>query len=239
MGPGGLLDLVAVLVDRWDPWLGDDAVHRFVQAADLHFAKARILTLSPAVTRVVQMVTLHRHSNHRRDSAWPRMFETAPITEDRAHAVVAAFFVTLTDGRGRLVDDTPYNVCRSKEILRWLPHARFIHIVRHPRDVLGSMEGMTWGAPNPDLNARRIRHVLRRLLDNRDARIVRLKLEDLVDEPVDVMRDLCLAFELGWDSRLEELPVEGSKMFHYQLRPPALKAYQKHLVTLAEALGYD
>lgn len=239
VAPGGLLDLVAVLVDRWDPWLGDDAVHRFIQVAELHFAKARIPTLKPAVTRVVQMVTLHRHANHRRDSAWPKMFETAPVTEDRAHAVVDAFFVTLTDGRGRLVDDTPYNVCRSKEILRWLPHARFIQIIRHPGDVLGSMDKMPWGAPNPDLNARRIRHVLRKLLDDRDARIVRLKLEDLVAEPVGVMRDLCLAFELGWVSRMEELPVEESKMHHHPLGSAAQRAYQKHLLTLARELGYD
>ncbi len=239
VGPGGLLDLLESLQHRWDPWVGDDAAHRFQQAASLHFAKGEIPTLDRAVSRVVQTVTTRKHPRRRRDSPWTEMYETEPISAERAREVASTFLTVLTDDRQPFVDDTPYNICRARELLELYPDARMIFMVRHPRDVLGSMNAMKWGAPNWDLNARRIRKILRKVLDSPDDnRIIGLKLEDLVAEPVPKMQELCEILHLKWHEPMKYTPIDASQVHRYKLDSAGRKAYEEHLAELAEEMGY-
>ncbi len=245
VGPGGLLELLERMTCKWDPWVGDDAVHRFRQAAGLHFAKGEIPTLDRAVSRVMQMVVTRKHPRRRHDSPWGEMYETEPISGSRAREIASTFLQVLTDDREPFVDDTPYNICRAHELLDLYPDARIIHIVRHPRQVLGSMNSKKWGAPTWDLNARRIREVLRQGLDlvgllaTSDKRILMIKLEDLVAEPIAQMQQLCGTLGLDWHEPMKYTPLDQSQVHRYRLDSQGKKAYDEHLAELAEKLGYE
>ena len=239
VGPGGLLDLLDTFVRRWDPWAGDDAVNRFVRAAELHFAKGRVPPLSAAVARVMGMVTSRKHARLRRDTAWAFMYETTQLRTDQAQGVIDEFFDLLNEEGKTLVDDTPYNICHVSRILEWLPDAKFVHIIRHPREVLGSMSKMQWGAPTWDLTARRIAQVLRKgILAFDEHRIIQVKLEDLVDDPLGEMQLLCTRLDLPWHVDLVHVPIERTQVNKYRLDPAGRRAYKKHLAELAETLGY-
>ncbi len=238
VGPGGLLELLERMTCKWDPWVGDDAVHRFQQAATHHFAKAEIPTLDRAVNRVVQTVVTRKHPRRRHDSPWGEMYETEPISGSRAREIASTFLQVLTDDREPFVDDTPYNICRAHELLDLYPDARIIHIVRHPRQVLGSMNSKKWGAPAWELNARRIRNVLRRALDL-ECLSVRIKLEDLVAEPEARLRELCSYLELEWHEPMRYNPLDSSQVHRYRLDSQGQKAYDEHLAELAKEMGYE
>ncbi len=239
VGPGGLLDLLEAFVSRWDPWVGDDAVQRFARAAKLHFAIGRVPPLSKAVARVMDMVTRRKHARLRRDTAWGFMYETVPLSTDQAQAVMDEFLAILNPEDKTLVDDTPYNICHAARIFEWVPDAKLVHIVRHPREVLGSMGEMPWGAPTWDLNARRIAHVLRKgVLSSDEERVIVTRLEDLVDDPLGEMQLLCIRLGLPWHVDLVHVPIERTQVNKHKLDPAGRRAYKKHLASLAEALGY-
>lgn len=231
--PGGLLDMLNTFIMDWDPWRGDEALHRFVQlcmAVDgLHGDRLRAWAMKTFVTG--------RTNATRGDVGRSVMLETEPLGE-RADAVayegLEQCFGVAT-GRA-VVDDTPYSCCVTDLIGAVFPDAVTVAVVRHPADTLSSMQRKRWAPDDWDLCAARIKHTLSRC-HHCD---VLLRLEDVVRSPA---RLSLVLEELG----LEYVdacarPLSADKLHERRrdsLPAEAWAAYEKQgLKEIAEELGY-
>jgi Sulfotransferase family len=122
---------------------------------------------------------------------------------DAADAV-RAFYALYAErfGKRRWGDKTPIYRYRLAEIEEFLPEARFVHIIRDPRDVALSVRGLRFTpGEDPESIARDWR---RGVLATREqgaavSAYIELRYEDLVADPEPQLRRLCEAVELRFD----------------------------------------
>jgi len=106
------------------------------------------------------------------------------------------------------LDKSPSHALYLPEICRLLPEARFIHIVRDPRDVVASLlaAGMGWGAGWAPRDARRaarswVQHV-QAVREGagalRGGALVEVLYEELHDDPVPALRRVADFLDLPW-----------------------------------------
>lgn len=116
------------------------------------------------------------------------------------------------------------NVHRNfSRIPDFFPQARFIHLVRDPRDVARSAIGMGWagnvyfGVDHWIASERDFEKLAARLPPGR---ILRLRNEDLIAEPVVELTRLCAYFGVGYDPAMLDYPASTT----YAAPDPALIA---------------
>lgn len=95
------------------------------------------------------------------------------------------------------------------ELLRWWPHARFVHLVRDPRDVAPSViqmgwSGNHWTATRRWVEAEQGVEAFRQQVG--DERVFRLRFEDLVCEPVDTLTKLATFLGQEYDPAMLSYP---------------------------------
>ncbi len=116
-----------------------------------------------------------------------RLRDLPPASPAEAASRVYELFA---GGRAVLVGDkTPGYVDHVEALGHAFPAARFLHMVRHPLDVVASLAGQPWG-PNDPLAAgqlwlRSMRSYSRVTLSS--DRLLEVRLEDLVSEPWDTV----------------------------------------------------
>lgn len=102
---------------------------------------------------------------------------------------------------------------RYREALRYWPEARFIHLVRDPRDVAPSVVAMGWTAT--------CWHAAELWINSEDEveklaqrvpseRIVRVRFEDLVRQPETELRRMCALLGVEYDSRMLSYPADST-----------------------------
>jgi hypothetical protein len=123
------------------------------------------------------------------------------------------------------VDHTPENINYASQLLELFPRAKIVHIIRDGRAVANSILPLDWG-PNTIIRAApwwqttvREGLALEALLP-RD-QIVRVRYEDLVNEPEGTMRTMCRALELAYEPSI--LRADG-------FRPPGYTASQHEMI---------
>jgi hypothetical protein len=128
--------------------------------------------------------------------------------------------------RGHIwVDHTPENINYASLLLELFPRAQIVHIIRDGRGVANSILPLDWG-PNTIVKAApwwkamvREGLALEALLPGEQ--IVRVRYEDLVNEPERIMRSLCAALELPYEPGI--LRADG-------FRPPGYTASQHQMI---------
>lgn len=244
-GPGGLLDVVDALSDRWDPWAADAALCRFVE----YVGEVRPV-LRPAareLSRRLSTVSLNRRwVGAPADQDYIR--ETSPAADPRP--VVRTFvhhaYRVRERGATHWVDDTPYAGLHARRIRRTWPGARFVHCVRHPMDVYAShvLGGHRWTPADPEVAARRIADVLRATTAQLPAGSVTLRLEDVVDDRPAAVAGLWDALGLAPhpDALAAAVAVydrgKANVGRRADLDDRAAEAYGDHLAWAEDALGY-
>jgi hypothetical protein len=108
-----------------------------------------------------------------------------------------AFFATIlrfyaeAHGKVRAGEKTPHHAWYVENLLEWYPNGRVIHLVRDPRDVCASLFNVPWGRKTATANAElwvNLTQAAERGAGN--PRFRRVRYEDLVAEPEQMMRDL-------------------------------------------------
>jgi hypothetical protein len=126
--------------------------------------------------------------------------------------------LTLEQHKLKWVDKTPENLHYADVIERYVPGARFIHIVRNGPDVVASLYDVTrvharrwhgpWGVDacihrwNQDVD------MTRRLVERRNHIAVRY--EDLVAEPEQVLKELCAFLDVVYLREMIELAGQAA-----------------------------
>jgi hypothetical protein len=101
------------------------------------------------------------------------------------------------------VDHTPDNFKYHAMLKAHFPEARFIHIVRDGRAVCASIKGLEWGPNNAYTASRHWAERLQQALVVESAEgdnCYRVRFEDLVSHPADVVADICHFIDIPFDS---------------------------------------
>lgn len=104
-------------------------------------------------------------------------------------------------GRPRWGDKTPLHSQRLESIFADFPEARVIHVVRHPLPTVSSILRMPWGCDSVVVNALLLREVARAVRPYH-ARILVIRLEDLVADPRAALARVLDHVEEPWDDRV-------------------------------------
>ncbi|MEO1130509.1 MAG: sulfotransferase [Planctomycetota bacterium] len=170
-------------------------------------------------------------------------------------------------GTVRIGEKTPAHLKHVDRIAELLPHARFIHVIRDPRDVALSMESLSWAA-GPARWLRYGRSWSRAM--QRDARYheqlgpsrwMRLRMEDLVLAPAQELERTCsflgedydpvmlqyhdrqdpgfMDREAGWKA-LTQRPLDTSRIGRYRqkLSHHQIRSIERNAQPWLERLGY-
>jgi hypothetical protein len=100
-----------------------------------------------------------------------------------------------------------------RALMRWWPQARFVHLVRDPRDVASSViqmgwSGNLWTASKRWLDAEKAVEEFR--AQEPGARIHELRFEDLVSDPVEKLSALCSFLDLEYDPAMLSYPENST-----------------------------
>lgn len=106
------------------------------------------------------------------------------------------------------VDHTPSNLKFAGKLLESFPDAQFVHIVRDGRAVAASLLRVDWG---PNDIARAAHYWAEQLafgfaaeLSLTTRRVTRVRYEDLVARPDQVIRELCTTLQLPYSKQMQE-----------------------------------
>jgi len=154
--------------------------------------------------RMLELLTSHRRWGDFQiepDELAARWARTDPLT---GPAAVRAFFHLYGEKQGkpeRWGDKTPGYVKGMREIQKYLPEARFIHLIRDGRDVALSVLKQPWGPQTIEAAAEKWRsRVLRgRSQQSHLGFYLEVKFEDLVLHTERELRRICEFVELDFD----------------------------------------
>lgn len=146
-----------------------------------------------------------------------------------------------------IVEDSPPNMQKAVRLARVLPSARFIHMVRHPRQVLASTWAKPWAKATPMLTAQYLAETLDeclRQIDELEYAVVQVRLEDLVqpdgsEAKVEALKRIDeIAPEVDMQYLATGRGFDAKHMKQHELEPELEAAYQTHLTKHAENFGY-
>lgn len=125
-----------------------------------------------------------------------------------AREVLEALFECYAAMTGRRIvgDKTPEYLTEVPVLSGFFPHAKFVHIVRDPRDYVVSMR-KAWGKSLPRA-AQRWKTSIRRLREDvlrSDVAFTELRYEDLVASPREVLGGLCAFIGVAFDDAMLSL----------------------------------
>jgi lipopolysaccharide transport system ATP-binding protein len=154
-----------------------------------------------------------------RDALRARLLALAPFT---VTAGLRAFYGLYAErfGKPRWGDKTPSYGLHMPEILRQVPEAHFLHVIRDGRDVFASVRPL-WFAPGSSVEAiardwaDRIRRT--RELSRGCPHYMELRYEDLVRDPEPVLREVC---------RFLALPFHPDLLTYHRRSPERLAEHE-------------
>jgi len=129
-------------------------------------------------------------------------------------------------GKLRWAEKTPTNILHIDYLFRLFPHAKFLHIVRDPRDTYCSIRHSArtdkpgWARFTPNRAAIDWRESIlcgKRWRDSAE-RYFELKYEDLVLDPQQVLRSILLFIDEPWDSQLLDPEADDTDVRRQKIR---------------------
>jgi len=160
-------------------------------------------------------------------------------------------------------DHDPYNLKHRKIILEHFPDARFIHIVRDGRAVAASVMPLDWG-PNTIYHAAHfyknsVKHGLQAESELSQNTIMRVKYEDIIENPTKQLKAICNWLEIEFSSSMldaegfkppiyttkqhkavnQKPDVAKLKSWQQQLNKRQIKVFESIAGDLLEKLGYE
>jgi len=148
-------------------------------------------------------------------------------------------------GKGIFVEDNTWSILWFDKILDLLPEARLVHVVRDPRDIVASYTKMRWAPDNPLQAARWYKGVITEWFSVKDRldsnQYIEIRLEDLVEQPVEILKRVCAFWEVPWNDCLldSDLSKSHSGRWKTDLSDDDGRAVTRELRAELEQLGYS
>jgi len=143
------------------------------------------------------------------------------------------------------VEDNTWSILWFDRILDLLPEARLVHVFRDPRDIVASYTKMRWAPDNPLHAARWYKGVINEWFSVKDrldsSQYLEIKLEDLVEQPAEVLQRVCAFWGIPWSDCLlgTDLSKSHSGRWMTDLSDEVGRAVTLELGAELEQLGYS
>ncbi|NVO20911.1 MAG: sulfotransferase [Bacteroidetes bacterium] len=130
-------------------------------------------------------------------------------------------------------DKNPVYATYTPELLKLFPDAKFIHLIRDPRDNIISLKNVDFEGPFTALLAYRWEHSARKLhyiKKKHPDKFYTIRYEDLVSEPTKYYRELCDFLSIPYnDSVFEFYKIQGEAMKKFNVEK--IMKYHKSLLS--------
>lgn len=172
-----------------------------------------------------------------------RKEELAQILGDFIRSVV--FDLLEETGKDFFVEDNTWNALFAREIFEILPHAKFIHVYRDPRDVVASFSHQRWSPTDKRQAAQWYKAMITHWFTVRSTlppnSYYEMSLEKLVAAPERTVREICRFSEIEFDEAMIQIDLSHSHSgrweTEYSREEKAL--VQGVLGNVIEELGYE
>ncbi|MDX1418958.1 MAG: sulfotransferase [Rubricoccaceae bacterium] len=148
-------------------------------------------------------------------------------------------------GRPVFLEKETWSILHLDTLRRLVPHARLVHIVRDPRDVVASYTRQRWAPSDPVHAAEIYRDVMARWEAVR-ARVPAeavhdVRLEDLVADPRGVLEGICEFWGIDWDDALlaTDLGRSHARRWRRDLPVASHAAVEALVAPVLHAYGYE
>jgi hypothetical protein len=157
------------------------------------------------------------------------------VIEDVCRAQNSSFFV----------EDNTWNILKFDSILKLMPHAKLVHVVRDPRDVVASYMKMRW-SPNDLIKAsewyKGIMSVwLAKKSNLPNDSFIDIKLHNLVSDPREVLERITNFWNMPWSDDLmkENLSKSNTGRWRKDFDTKQQKILNDSLCDYINVLGYE
>lgn len=99
-----------------------------------------------------------------------------------------------------ICEKSPPHIFHTNSILKEYPSAKFIYLIRDPRDVVASLKTCSWSTSNPLINAQVWLNGIKQIRKSENVLVTRY--EDFVSNPEMVMRNICDFLKVDFDREI-------------------------------------
>ncbi len=127
-------------------------------------------------------------------------------------------------------DKNPVYALYTRLLMKWFPEAKFLFIIRDPRDNFVSMKKFDWEAPNPVIQAWRWKYITKmmfQLHQKYPERTFLFRYEDLASKPRNLFKKICNFLDIDDDENVFEFyRISGQENLGFIERETFLKYHE-------------
>jgi len=232
--PDGIIDFYTTALNCWSPYTIDQKLHRlesFLMVLAKKYEGKEIYidwelnehlpgyeeNVHKLIDELVVFKYIGEHYGlvEKRDVYFMRCWTRSELSR-----VLGCFIRNLIDGYLRreggdvYVEDNTHNILFAKEILELLPEAKFIHMVREPKDVIASLSKQRWVPSDKVKAAKWYKEVISRIEDVKkeipEKTIMVVDLYELVDDTERVLTDVCDFLDIPFSDKMLDMDLSKS-----------------------------
>ena len=118
------------------------------------------------------------------------------------------------EGKEIYVEDNTFNLLFARELLELLPDAKFIHMVRDPKDVIASLSKQRWTPKDKIQAAQWYKDVINRIdvvkKEMPRGSVITVDLYDLVDDAEKTIKGVCAFMETSFSVKMLDIDLSRS-----------------------------
>ena len=234
LDPDGIIDFYSTVLNCWSPYIIDQKLHKlesFLMILANRNEKKEIYVdwelnkhlpgYEEAVRELLDRLVDFKYSGvHFGLKSERDLYFMGCKTKKELSGILGGFIRRLLVGyldrvgKEFYVEDNTFNLLFARELLELLPDAKFIHMVRDPKDVIASLSKQRW-APKDKIQASQwYRDVINRInvvkKEIPSDSVITVDLYDLVDNTEKILKDVCAFIEISFSDKMLEMDLGKS-----------------------------
>lgn len=234
LDPDGIIDFYSTALNCWSPYIIDQKLHRlesFLMILAKRYEEKEIYVdwelnkHLPGYERAVRelldkLVDIRYSGTHYGLKGVRDLYFMGYKTKKKLSKILGDFIRLLIfgylerEGKEIYVEDNTFNLLFVKELLELLPDAKFIHMVRDPRDVIASLSKQRWAPKDYVQAAQWYRDVINRInVIKKEVpcdSVLTVDLYDLVDDTENTVKDVCVFIGTSFSDKMLEIDLSKS-----------------------------
>ncbi len=234
LDPDGIMDFYSTAVNCWSPYIIDQKLHRlesFLTVLANRYEKKEIYVdwelnkhlpgYEEAVRELLDRLVDFKYSGiHYGIKGKRDLYFMGYKTQKELSGILGDFIRRLLlgyldrAGKEFYVEDNTFNLLFARELLELLPDAKFIHMVRDPKDIIASLSKQRWAPKDRIQAAQWYRDVINQINVVKKKipsdSVITVDLYDLVDNPEKTLKDVCAFIETSFSDKMLEMDLSKS-----------------------------
>ncbi len=234
LDPDGIMDFYSTALNCWSPYIIDQKLHRlesFLTILANRYEGKEIYVdwelnkhlpdYEEAVRDLMDRLVDFQYSGVHYGLKGERdLYFMGYKTKNELSGILGRFIRRLIvgyldrEGKEIYVEDNTFNLLFAGKLLELLPDAKFIHMVRDPKDVIASLSKQRWTPKDKIQAAQWYNGVINRIDVIKKkmpwGSVITVDLYDLVDNTEETVKDVCAFLETSFSGKMLEIDLSRS-----------------------------